>query len=65
MKDLVGPIYGNEFCDGVWMHCFLNTFDYHGQHVSVSRMVIHAEVIKKAACLEVVVKNTSKRDTTT
>lgn len=56
VKDLVGEEWGNDFHDGVWMHCFLNTFDYHRQHAPVSGKVIKADVIHGAAYLEVVVK---------
>ena len=56
VKDHVGEEYGDTFQGGVWMHCFLNTFDYHRQHAPVSGKVIHAKVIKGAAYLEVVVK---------
>jgi phosphatidylserine decarboxylase len=45
-----------KFKGGVWMHCFLNTFDYHRQHAPVSGKVKRAQVIKGAAYLEVVVK---------
>lgn len=48
--------YAECFKNGVWMHTFLNTFDYHRQHAPVSGTVLVAEVIQGAAYLEVVVK---------
>ncbi|KAK2798760.1 hypothetical protein FQN50_008742 [Emmonsiellopsis sp. PD_5] len=47
--------YATAFKDGVWMHSFLNTFDYHRQHAPVSGKVVEAKNIAGAAYLEVVV----------
>ncbi|PGG99173.1 hypothetical protein AJ79_08665 [Helicocarpus griseus UAMH5409] len=52
-----------SFEDGVWMHCFLNTFDYHRQHAPVSGKVIEAKNIDGAAYLEVIVKRDEKTQT--
>lgn len=60
VKDLVGEEFGNDFHDGIWMHCFLNTFDYHRQHAPISGKVLKADVIEGAAYLEVVVKKDEK-----
>jgi phosphatidylserine decarboxylase len=48
--------YHGEFDNGIWMHAFLNTFDYHRQHAPVAGKVIEAKVIQGAAYLEVVVQ---------
>jgi phosphatidylserine decarboxylase len=48
--------YHGEFEDGIWMHAFLNTFDYHRQHAPVAGKVVEAKVIQGAAYLEVVVQ---------
>jgi len=52
--------YGELFKDGVWMHSFLNTFDYHRQHAAVSGEVEVIDVIPGAAFLEVLVKTDDK-----
>ena len=48
--------YYNDFKGGIWMHSFLNTFDYHRQHSPVSGKVIEAKIIQGAAYLEVNLK---------
>lgn len=50
---LQGSEYAREFEGGVWMHAFLNTFNYHRQHAAVSGRVIEAKNIQGAAYLEV------------
>lgn len=52
--------YGEIFKDGVWMHSFLNTFDYHRQHAAVSGKVEVIDVIPGAAYIEVLVKTDDK-----
>ncbi|KAK0609568.1 phosphatidylserine decarboxylase-like protein [Bombardia bombarda] len=44
-----------EFQNGVWMHAFLNTYNYHRQHAPVSGKVVEAKVIQGAAYLDVAV----------
>ncbi|KAL2010332.1 hypothetical protein VTN00DRAFT_6139 [Thermoascus crustaceus] len=62
VKDLLADAgeYADLFKNGVWMHTFLNTFDYHRQHAPVSGKVLVAKVIQGAAYLEVVVKQDEK-----
>lgn len=55
-KLIDGSEHADAFAGGVWMHSFLNTFDYHRQHAPVSGKVIEARVIQGAAYLEVLVK---------
>ncbi|KAL7619917.1 hypothetical protein AAE478_010464 [Parahypoxylon ruwenzoriense] len=50
---LQGSKYADEFHGGVWMHAFLNTFNYHRQHAPVSGKVLEAKNIHGAAYLEV------------
>ncbi|KAK5989471.1 Phosphatidylserine decarboxylase proenzyme 3 [Cladobotryum mycophilum] len=50
---LQGSDHANEFSGGVWMHAFLNTFNYHRQHAPVSGTVIESKNIQGAAYLEV------------
>ncbi|KAF4992837.1 hypothetical protein FGRMN_6889 [Fusarium graminum] len=50
---LQGSDHANEFHGGVWMHAFLNTFNYHRQHAPVSGTVVEAKNIQGAAYLEV------------
>ncbi|KAF7856053.1 hypothetical protein EAF04_010009 [Stromatinia cepivora] len=52
--------YGDLFKEGVWTHCFLNTFDYHRQHAAISGTVEVIDVIQGAAYLEVLVKTDEK-----
>ncbi|KAF4974167.1 hypothetical protein FZEAL_8897 [Fusarium zealandicum] len=50
---LQGSQYAEEFHGGVWMHAFLNTFNYHRQHAPVSGKVIEVKNIQGAAYMEV------------
>ncbi|KAM5343446.1 hypothetical protein ACJ41O_011983 [Fusarium nematophilum] len=50
---LQGSEYAQEFNGGVWMHAFLNTFNYHRQHAPVAGTVLEAKNIQGAAYLEV------------
>lgn len=51
---LVGSNYANEFHGGVWMHSFLNTFNYHRQHAPVGGTLLEARVIQGAAYVDVI-----------
>ncbi|RSM00413.1 hypothetical protein CEP52_009137 [Fusarium oligoseptatum] len=50
-------LQGSEFAEcfhgGVWMHAFLNAFNYHRQHTPVSGTVIEVKNIQGACYLEV------------
>ncbi|OLN88246.1 Phosphatidylserine decarboxylase proenzyme 3-like protein 1 [Colletotrichum chlorophyti] len=50
---LQGSRFASHFNGGVWMHAFLNTFNYHRQHAPVSGRVLEAKNIQGAAYLEV------------
>ncbi|KAJ4007711.1 hypothetical protein NW752_010380 [Fusarium irregulare] len=50
---LQGSNYAKDFHGGVWMHAFLNTFNYHRQHAPVSGKVVEVKNIQGAAYLEV------------
>lgn len=50
---LQGSEYAREFEGGIWMHAFLNTFNYHRQHAPVSGTVLEAKNIQGAAYIEV------------
>ncbi|KAM0214802.1 hypothetical protein ACHAQD_008705 [Fusarium lateritium] len=50
---LQGSDYADDFHGGVWMHSFLNTFNYHRQHAPVAGEVVEAKNIQGAAYLEV------------
>ncbi|KAI1075665.1 phosphatidylserine decarboxylase-domain-containing protein [Whalleya microplaca] len=50
---LQGSKYAGDFSGGVWMHAFLNTYNYHRQHAPVSGTVLEAKNIQGAAYLEV------------
>jgi len=50
---LQGSEYADEFHGGVWMHAFLNTFNYHRQHAPVAGEVLEAKNIQGAAYMEV------------
>ncbi|OBS20178.1 hypothetical protein FPOA_11900 [Fusarium poae] len=50
---LQGSQYADRFHGGVWMHAFLNTFNYHRQHAPVSGKVVEVENIQGAAYMEV------------
>ncbi|UPL02307.1 hypothetical protein LCI18_013241 [Fusarium solani-melongenae] len=50
---LQGSQYAESFHGGVWMHAFLNTFNYHRQHAPVSGKVLEVKNIQGACYLEV------------
>ncbi|KAK1849763.1 phosphatidylserine decarboxylase [Colletotrichum chrysophilum] len=50
---LHGSRYACEFNGGIWMHAFLNTYNYHRQHAPVSGTVLAAKNIQGAAYMEV------------
>lgn len=50
---LQGSEYADEFNGGVWMHGFLNTYNYHRQHAPVSGEVIEAKIIQGSSYVEV------------
>ncbi|CAM1503552.1 Fc.00g011430.m01.CDS01 [Cosmosporella sp. VM-42] len=50
---LQGSQYADEFEGGVWMHAFLNTYNYHRQHAPVAGKVLEAKNIQGAAYLQV------------
>ena len=55
VKDLLkSSEYASHFKGGIWMHAFLNTFDYHRQHAPVGGTVVEANVIQGLAYLQVV-----------
>lgn len=60
---LQGSEFAHDFDGGVWMHAFLNTFNYHRQHAPVSGTVIEAKNIQGAAYLEVNAKCQPIRNT--
>lgn len=45
--------YASQFTGGVWMHAFLNTFNYHWQHAPVSGKIVDIQFIQGAAYLDV------------
>jgi len=51
---LVGSPYKDRFVNGLFMHAFLNTTDYHRQHAPVGGTVVEARVIPGQVYLEVV-----------
>ncbi|GLA37994.1 hypothetical protein AnigIFM63309_004979 [Aspergillus niger] len=54
--DLLGPYksdYGDSFKGGVWLHSFLNSFDYHRQHAPVGGTIKVIDTIDGAAYLDV------------
>lgn len=56
IKDLLQqstPDYAHFFAGGIWMHAFLNTYDYHRQHAPVAGKVVEANVIQAMAYLQV------------
>ena len=57
MKALLrGTDFSSRFAGGVWMHMFLNTFDYHRQHSPVSGRVVEAKIIQGLTYFNVVAK---------
>jgi phosphatidylserine decarboxylase len=51
---LQGSPYAERFVNGLFMHAFLNTTDYHRQHAPVGGTVLEARVIPGQVYLEVV-----------
>ena len=49
-----GSEYKDRFADGMFMHAFLNTTDYHRQHAPVSGTVLEARVIPGQVYMDVV-----------
>ncbi|KAI9695021.1 MAG: hypothetical protein M1822_000638 [Bathelium mastoideum] len=47
--------YAPQFEGGIWMHAFLNTFDYHRQHAPIAGTVVEANVMQTMAYLQVTV----------
>ena len=45
--------YADKFENGIFMHMFLNTYNYHRQHAPVSGAVLEARVIQGAAYMDV------------
>ncbi|OTA62421.1 hypothetical protein K449DRAFT_382416 [Hypoxylon sp. EC38] len=50
---LQGSEYGDQFDGGVWMHAFLNSYNYHRQHAPVAGTVLEAKVVQGTCYLEV------------
>jgi len=50
---LEGSPYKDRFKNGMFMHAFLNTTDYHRQHAPVSGRIVESRVIEGTAYLEV------------
>ncbi|KAI1385117.1 phosphatidylserine decarboxylase-domain-containing protein [Hypoxylon trugodes] len=50
---LQGSEYGDQFDGGVWMHAFLNSYNYHRQHAPVRGTVLEAKVVQGTCYLEV------------
>ncbi|KAF1738768.1 Phosphatidylserine decarboxylase proenzyme 3 [Beauveria bassiana] len=50
---LEGSANAEDFQGGVWMHAYLNTYNYHRQHAPVSGKIIEARNIQGTAYLEV------------
>ncbi|KAL9080032.1 MAG: hypothetical protein Q9157_001116 [Trypethelium eluteriae] len=58
IKDLLQestPKYTPYFTGGIWMHAFLNTFDYHRQHAPIAGKIVEAKVFQAMAYLQVTV----------
>ncbi|WP_028310285.1 phosphatidylserine decarboxylase [Derxia gummosa] len=51
---LAGSPYRDRFTNGMFMHAFLNTTDYHRQHAPVGGTVVEARVIPGQVYLDVV-----------
>ncbi|KAK8142648.1 hypothetical protein G3M48_008449 [Beauveria asiatica] len=58
---LQGSDNAEDFQDGVWMHAYLNTYNYHRQHAPVSGKIIEARNIQGTAYLEVDVEGNPVR----
>ena len=50
---LEGSPYAHEFEGGQWTHSFLNTTDYHRQHMPVAGTILEARVIQGTVYLQV------------
>ncbi|KAI1209175.1 phosphatidylserine decarboxylase-domain-containing protein [Annulohypoxylon truncatum] len=50
---LQGSEFGDYFNGGVWMHAFLNAYNYHRQHAPVAGKVLEAKVVQGTCYLEV------------
>jgi phosphatidylserine decarboxylase precursor len=50
---LEGSPYADRFKGGIWMHSFLNTYDYHRQHAPVGGKILEARVIQGTTYLQV------------
>ncbi|OTB02808.1 hypothetical protein M426DRAFT_264256 [Hypoxylon sp. CI-4A] len=50
---LQGSEYADDFHGGIWMHVFLNTFNYHRQHAPVAGKVLEAKVIQGSVFVEI------------
>lgn len=50
---LQGSAYAGKFRGGIWMHAFLNTYDYHRQHAPVGGIIREAKVIEGLTYLQV------------
>lgn len=61
IRDLLnGSPYASQFEGGIFMHSFLNTFDYHRQHTPVGGKVVEARTIEGQVYLEVKVHSDPK-----
>lgn len=49
--------YAGLFEGGIFMHSFLNTFNYHRQHTPVDDKIVEARTVGGQICLEVTVAN--------
>lgn len=54
---LQGSRYTGQFANGVWMHSFLNVYNYHRQHAPVSGTIVEAYVTQAAAYMDVTAAN--------
>ncbi|KAI5925630.1 phosphatidylserine decarboxylase-domain-containing protein [Camillea tinctor] len=60
---LKGSEYADAFDGGIWMHAFLNMYNYHRQHAPVSGRVLEARNIQGSAYVEVAPKRHPTRTT--
>lgn len=63
VKDLLqvsAPDHAPLFNGGIWMHAFLNTFDYHRQHAPTAGKVVWANVVQDQAYLQVIADETGQ-----
>ena len=59
---LEGSDYKDCFEGGKWQHSFLNTYDYHRQHMPVSGTILEARVIQGAVYVEMTLVPADKKD---